>query len=149
MHKAVAQGNSNAQGSVAQPPQLQNVCCRLLRSPRPRPRQLQVWRAELERYTQGTAFYLKNVRGMHNGPGSLPWRNFPAGCKVQWRRMADDTLVLVQVSEGGGGSRSSEAGAPACVYHVTMWRCAPRSGAPWAARGQGPLGNVRGTHMYS
>ncbi|GIL75271.1 hypothetical protein Vretifemale_5077 [Volvox reticuliferus] len=56
----------------------------------------EVFIADIERYNASSPFYLKAASG--RGVDGLPWRSVPPNATVQWRRMADNTLVLAQVS---------------------------------------------------
>ncbi|KAG2495056.1 hypothetical protein HYH03_006667 [Edaphochlamys debaryana] len=54
-----------------------------------------VYVADIERYNPSSPFYLKASSG--RGVDGLPWRSIPPNATVQWKRMADNTLVLAQV----------------------------------------------------
>ncbi|GIL51148.1 hypothetical protein Vafri_7216, partial [Volvox africanus] len=56
----------------------------------------EIFIADIERYNASSPFYLKAASG--RGVDGLPWRSVPPNATVQWRRMADNTLVLAQVS---------------------------------------------------
>ncbi|KAG2495055.1 hypothetical protein HYH03_006666 [Edaphochlamys debaryana] len=69
----------------------------------------EVYVADIERYNPSSPFYLKASSG--RGVDGLPWRSIPPNATVQWKRMADNTLVLAQVS-GPGDSTDCGDGSP-------------------------------------
>ncbi|EFJ49741.1 hypothetical protein VOLCADRAFT_89503 [Volvox carteri f. nagariensis] len=68
----------------------------------------EVFVADIERYNASSPFYLKASSG--RGVDGLPWRSVPPNATVQWRRMADNTLVLAQVSNPAGIARRDSNG---------------------------------------
>ncbi|KAG2497702.1 hypothetical protein HYH03_004439 [Edaphochlamys debaryana] len=71
----------------------------------------EVHSATIERYSSASPCYVKAATG--RGQDGLPWRLFEAGGAVQWRRMADDTLVMAQVSKSCKRSRAGASAAAA------------------------------------
>ncbi|KAG2495054.1 hypothetical protein HYH03_006665 [Edaphochlamys debaryana] len=67
----------------------------------------EVYVADIERYNPSSPFYLKASSG--RGVDGLPWRSIPPNATVQWKRMADNTLVLAQVI-GSAQSDSMDCG---------------------------------------
>ncbi|KAG2485415.1 hypothetical protein HYH03_015798 [Edaphochlamys debaryana] len=67
----------------------------------------EVYVADIERYNPSSPFYLKASSG--RGVDGLPWRSIPPNATVQWKRMADNTLVLAQVM-GSAQSDSMDCG---------------------------------------
>ncbi|GLC36861.1 hypothetical protein PLESTM_000511800 [Pleodorina starrii] len=103
----------------------------------------EVFIADIERYNASSPFYLKAASG--RGVDGLPWRSIPPSATVQWRRMADNTLVLAQVSNPSAGrSRSSNGRDGGGSQH----RAARRSSGGARRRGGGG-GGGRGRRRRS
>ncbi|KAG2493938.1 hypothetical protein HYH03_007869 [Edaphochlamys debaryana] len=70
----------------------------------------EVYAADIERYSPSSPFYLK--ASACPGVGGLPWRAVPADATVQWKRLADNTLVLAQIPEGGAADWQANTPCP-------------------------------------
>ncbi|KAG2495057.1 hypothetical protein HYH03_006668 [Edaphochlamys debaryana] len=84
----------------------------------------EVYVADIERYNPSSPFYLKASSG--RGVDGLPWRSIPPNATVQWKRMADNTLVLAQISHTS--KRGLEDRAAALAARRTSRRFERRSG---------------------
>lgn len=82
----------------------------------------------------------------------LPWRSIPQNATVQWRRMADNTLVLAQVGPGcklgmvAAACRRAMVGCNACAAARTEGSVGLISGVP-ACRGVSANFRIRASEI--